>query len=356
MPMQMYHLSRAKSRRDMAVVILTVLVGFFGSILFDPFQQIVEFDSAHPDWHSDDAAMALVFGSIGLIWFAKRRMADTLTGARLAAEAIEVERYKALERQALALAAVADELAEARDHAQAADRLKSEFLVNMSHEFRTPLNAVIGLSELMASGPRDQLGDVYRKYIVDILASGRRLLALVDDLFEISMIKARRAAPLPEAFDLATLLGACSARVSPQARNGGLKVVLDVPPTLPVRADKSMLTHLVANLLTNAIKFTPRGGQIELKTKFDMGDTSWVEVVVSDSGIGMTREQVEIAIQPFRQVDGGPGRQREGAGLGLSIAKGIAELHGGNLSIDSIPEHGTTVRVRLPILVTAAAA
>jgi len=356
MPMQLYRLSRTKSQRDMAVVILTVIAGFFGSILFDPFQRIVQLDALHPDWHSDDAIMGLFFGSISLIWFAKRRMADTLTGARLAAATIEFERYQALERQSRALAGVADELAEARDHAQAADRLKSEFLINMSHEFRTPLNGVIGLSELMASGPRDQLGDAYTRYVVEILASGRRLLALVDDLFEISMIKASRAAPLPEAFDLTALLGACCALVAPQVRNGGLEVVLDVPSTLPAKADRSMITHLVANLLTNAIKFTPRGGQIEIKARFDPGDTSWVEVLVSDSGIGMTREQVEIAIQPFRQVDSGLGRRREGAGLGLSIAKSLAELHGGNLSIDSIPEHGTTVRVRLPILVTAAAA
>ena len=356
MPMRLYRLSRTKARRDMAVVILACLAGFLCSVYFEPFELIAAFDSAHPDWHADDAVTGLIFGSVGLVWFVKRRMADTLTGARVAAAAIEAERYQALERQARALAEVADELAEARDHAQAADRLKSEFLVNMSHEFRTPLNAVIGLSELMASGPRDQLGDANRKYVVNILASGRRLLALVDDLFEVSMIKAGQSAPHPEALDLATLLGTCSALVSPHARAAGLEVAIDVPPALPAMADKGMLTRLVANLLLNAIKFTPRGGQIELKAELNTGETRWVDVMISDNGIGMTREQVEIALEPFRQVDGGLGRRREGAGLGLSLARGIAELHGGSLSIDSIPEHGTTVRVRLPILVTAAAA
>jgi signal transduction histidine kinase len=316
MPLQQYRLSQANSRRDIVVVVLAMLASFFGSIYFDPFEVVSQFDLAHPDWHSDDAITGLVFGSISLIWFAKRRMAETFNGAHRAAAAIAADRYQALEHEARALAEVAGELAQARYHAQAADRLKSQFLNNMSPEFRTPLNAVIGLSELMTAGPRDQLGDVYREYVVNILASGRRLLALVDDLFEVSKIKAGQAAPHPEALDLTTLLGTCSALVLPEARKADLEVALDVPPTLPAMADKSMLTRLVANLLLNAIKFTPRGGQIALRAKLDAGDASRVEIMVSDSGVGMTREEVEIALLPFRQVDGGLSRAREGAGLG----------------------------------------
>lgn len=356
MPLQLYRNSRASARRDMVLVALAMLAGFFGSVYFEPFEVVSNFDHAYPEWHSDDAITGLVFGSLSLIWFATRRMAETLNGALLATKAIEAERYRMLEHEAQALAKVADELAEARDHAQAADRLKSQFLSNLSHEFRTPLNAVIGLSELMLAAPRDRLGDVDRKYAVNIRASGRRLQALVDDLFEVSLIKAGQAAPQPEALDLAMLLGICCALVAPEARQAGLEVALDVPRTLPAMADKSMLTRLVANLLSNAIKFTSRGGQIELSTKLDAGDASWVEIVVSDNGVGMTREEVEIALPPFRQVDGGTTRPREGAGLGLPLAKSIAELHGGSLSVDSIPKHGTTVRVRLPILMAAVAA
>jgi two-component system, cell cycle sensor histidine kinase PleC len=208
----------------------------------------------------------------------------------------------------------------------------------------------------MANGPRDLLGDVYRKHIGNILDSGRRLLALVNNLFEVSMIKAGRSVPHPEALDLAALFGTCTDLVSPQARKAGLEVALNVPPTLPAMADKSMLTRLVGNLLLNAIKFTPHGGKIGLQAKPDTGDATWVELIVSDSGIGMTPEEVEVALLPFRQVDGGLSRRQEGAGLGLSLAKGIAELHGGSLSIDSIPKHGTAVRIRLPILMTAEAA
>jgi two-component system, cell cycle sensor histidine kinase PleC len=356
MPLQQHRLSQANSRRDMVVVVLAMLVGFFGSIYFEPFEVVNQFDRAHPDWHSDDAITGLVFGSISLIWFAKRRMTETLNGALLSATALDAQRYQALEHEARALAEVADELAQARDHALAADRLKSEFLDNLSHEFRTPLNGVIGLSELMMAGPRDQLGDVYGEYLANILSSGRRLLALVDDLFEVAVIKAGQAAPHLEAIDLTTLLGTCSTLVSSQATRADLEVALDVPPTLPAMADKSMLTRLVAHLLLNAIKYTPRGGQIGLSAKLDAEDASGVEIVVSDSGLGMTREEVEIALLPFRQVDGGPSRRQEGVGLGLPLAKSIAELHGGSLSVDSMPKHGTTVRVRLPILMTAAAA
>lgn len=356
MPLQQYRFSRANSRRDMVFVALAMLAGFLGSVYFEPFEVVNQFDRAHPEWHSDDAITGFVFGSLGLIWFAKRRMAETLNGALLATRAIEAERYRALEHEAQALAKVADELTQARDHAQAADRLKSQFLNNMSHEFRTPLNAVIGFSELMLAAPRDRLGDTHRNYVVNIRDSGRRLLVLVDDLLKVSMIKAGQAALHPEALDLAALLGICSALVSSDASQAGVEIALDVPPTLPAMADKSMLTRLVANLLSNAIKFTSRGGRIDLGTKFDAGDPCWVEIVVSDTGIGMTREEVEIALLPFRQIDGGSTRPREGAGLGLPLARSIAELHGGSLSIDSIPKHGTTVRVRLPVLMTALAA
>src|ERR1700735_762111 len=124
MPQKLYRSSRSNARRDMVFVVLSMVAGFLGSIYFEPFEVVSQFDQLHPDWHSDDAATGLVFGSISLIWFAKRRMAETLNGARLAEARIEAERYQALERQTRALAEVADELAQARDHALAADRLK----------------------------------------------------------------------------------------------------------------------------------------------------------------------------------------------------------------------------------------
>ncbi|MEI9984448.1 MAG: HAMP domain-containing sensor histidine kinase [Aliidongia sp.] len=331
-----------------------MLAGFVASLYLEPFEWVAEFDRARPQWHSDDAATGLIFGSISLIWFAGRRMRETMVGASLAAEAIKLERFQALERQNRALEAVADELAHARDDAHAADRLKSQFLVNMSHEFRTPLNAVIGLSDIMVRASRDQLSEVYNGYAADILMSGQRLLSLVNDLFELSMIQAGRSVPYREALNLSALLRTCIELVSSQARMRGLEVALEVPRTLSAMADKGMLTRLVANLLLNAIKFSPHGGRIELRAKPDVEDASWVELVVADGGIGMTAQEVEIALLPFRQVDGGLSRRREGAGLGLPLAKSAAELHGGSLVIDSIPEHGTTVRVRLPILTPAA--
>jgi two-component system, cell cycle sensor histidine kinase PleC len=340
----------------MAIVMLAMLAGFVASLYFEPFEWVAEFDRAQQDWHFDDAATGFIFGSVGLIWFAGRRMRETMVGAVLAAEAIKLERYQALERQNRALEAVADELAQARDDAQAADRLKSRFLVNMSHEFRTPLNAVIGLSDIMVRAPRDQLSEVYSGYAADILMSGQRLLSLVNDLFELSMVQAGRSVPYREALNLSALLRTCTELVSSQARMRGLKIALEAPSTLPAMADKGMLTRLVANLLLNAIKFSPHGGRSQLQAKPDVEDAAWVELVVSDSGIGMTEQEIEIALLPFRKVDGDLSRRREGAGPGLPLAKSEAELHGGSLAIDSVPEHGTTVRVRLPILMPTAVA
>ncbi|MDB5361645.1 MAG: sensor histidine kinase [Rhodospirillales bacterium] len=333
-----------------------LVLGFVGSVYFEPFEAVASFDRAHPIWHFDDVATALVFVSFGLLWLAARRAHDAAIGARAAVHAIELEHaYQALGQQARALEQTAGELALARDSAQAADRLKSQFLANMSHELRTPLNGVIGLSELMMSGSGERLDDGYRGYVAAILASGRRLSSLVDDLFDISKLEAGRMELRFEALDFAGLIGACHGTVCAQAQMRGLDLVLELPHTLPAMADKTMLTRLVVNLLSNAIKFTPRGGRVDVRAHAVAEDTSAVELVVSDSGIGMTPEEIGIALLPFRQVDGSLSRQQEGAGLGLPLAKSVAEHHGGRLTIDSVQEHGTIVRVRLPILTLSAA-
>lgn len=251
-----------------------------------------------------------------------------------------------------ALQAMAQDVGHARDMAEAANHMKSEFLANMSHELRTPLNAIIGFSELMTSELLGPLGaPAYRDYASDILTSGRHLLDIVNDILDISKIEAGTMALNCDDVGIVELVSSCRRAVMTRALKGGLSVKLDIPEDLEVVADPVFLKRILLNLLTNAVKFTPSGGGVIVHGRLiegDKPDHGIVEIAVSDTGIGMTPEEIGIALVPFRQVDGSLSRKHEGTGLGLPLAKSLTELHGGTLTVDSQPGYGTTVRVRLP--------
>ncbi|GGF41360.1 hypothetical protein GCM10011611_54730 [Aliidongia dinghuensis] len=170
-------------------------------------------------------------------------------------------------------------------------------------------------------------------------------------MLDLSQIQAGQMAPRREALDLAELARSCRGLVSTQATKRGVEIVVEVPDALPVLADKAMVMRVLLNLLLNAVEFSAEGGRVAVRVAAEASATPWVMLTVADGGIGMTPEQVEIALSPFRQIDGGLTRRREGAGLGLPIAKSLVELHGGTLAVDSVLGRGTTVRVRLPVLV-----
>ena len=254
-----------------------------------------------------------------------------------------------LESQRRELSAVARTLAHAKEEAEAANRTKSEFLANMSHELRTPLNAIIGFSDIMRSGFFGPLDDRYRGYAQDIYDSGSHLLEIITDILDLSKIEAGQLALVEEEVDLGQVLESCRRLVRERADKGGVRVGIEIagPTRLPVLlGDQIKVKQILLNLLSNAVKFTRRGGEITVSVRVAQSEELMVEV--ADNGIGMTEEQIGLALQPFRQVDSSMARRHEGTGLGLPLTKSLVELHEGALSIESEFGAGTRIQVRFP--------
>jgi signal transduction histidine kinase len=242
----------------------------------------------------------------------------------------------------------------ALDEAESANRTKSEFLANMSHELRTPLNAIIGFSQIMREGMFGAVENQrYAEYIADIHRSGEHLLALVNDILDISKVEAGRLELALDFVDVAALIRVCIDTVAGRAREGQVAIICDTPADLPpIVADEIRLKQILLNLLSNAVKFTNAGGQVCVAASAGPGGT---EIRVRDDGIGMRPDEIAIAMQPFRQLDGSPlARKYEGTGLGLPLTKSLVDLHGGTLDIASMPGAGTTVTVWLPAPLRAA--
>jgi two-component system cell cycle sensor histidine kinase PleC len=241
-----------------------------------------------------------------------------------------------------------EELRQATEAAELASRSKSEFLANMSHELRTPLNAIIGFSEMTVQGIFGPVGDPkYIEYAKDINASGQHLLDLINDILDLSKIEAGKLELEEQVIDVPRIVKSCLNLVRERGQRAGLTIETQIPDGLPsLRADDRKLKQIVINLLSNAIKFTPTGGTVVVAVARESGDGFTIRV--SDSGIGMTPEDIATALEPFGQVDIKLDRKYEGTGLGLPLTKALIELHGGTLVIESEPGAGTTVIVKLP--------
>ena len=250
-------------------------------------------------------------------------------------------------RQVGAQARVEEQLRQAKNDAEAANLAKSEFLANVSHELRTPLNAVIGFSEIMRDALMGPIDNRYREYAQDIHDSGQHLLRLIGDVLDLSKIGAGKLDLHDEPVDLGQLLLTCQRLIAERAREGQITVEIDAARDLPVvLSDPLRMKQIILNLMSNAVKFTPEGGRVTARAAPDA--EGGVTVTIADTGIGMSAADIEVALEPFRQVDNAMSRRYEGTGLGLPLAKQLTELHGGALDIESEPGVGTTARVRLP--------
>jgi signal transduction histidine kinase len=272
-----------------------------------------------------------------------------LRARALRARIDELELAKSrLEQQGAELERSAQRLVAARDEAQAANRAKSEFLANMGHELRTPLNAIIGFSDLIKAGTCGPIGNAkYLDYSDEINRSGQHLLDIINNLLDLSRIQAGKQELREQTVDVGALVERCRKLLAGDVKDGGLQLDVRMPAHLPaLHGDPRKVEQILRNLLSNAVEFTAPGGTITVSVTADAGHG--IAVAVQDTGIGIAVEDISKALASFGQVDGSLARQHEGTGLGLPLAKALAELHGGTLVLDSEIGVGTTVRVRFP--------
>ncbi len=279
-----------------------------------------------------------------------KELEDSTNALQSAHDELEIRvanRTKALSEEIAERQRAEEELMAAKETAETANRAKSEFLANMSHELRTPLNAIIGFSGVALAEAFGPMHEKYVEYAKDVHDSGLHLLELINDILDMSKIERGKLELFEEEMDPAEIIGESLRLVREQARHARVEIVDTVPDELPrLYADKRRVKQIVLNLLTNAIKFSPEGGDVQLHASELMGRSFCI--TITDSGIGMSPSELEKALQPFGQVDSSLSRQYEGSGLGLPLTKKLMEEHGGTLDIQTQKGSGTKVTALFP--------
>lgn len=233
--------------------------------------------------------------------------------------------------------------------AEEANRSKSEFLANMSHELRTPLNAINGFSEIMKKEMFGPIGDDrYREYVGDILDSGQHLLNLINDILDMSKIESGKMTLSIETIYCDELIDQCLRFVRGKAAESGIELISNIDQVPDIEADVRALKQILLNILSNAIKFTPAGGQVTIYTNAD-AQTGGVIFQITDTGIGISEQDLPKLCKPFVQIESQLSKSHTGSGLGLALTKSLVELHGGQFIMESEIGTGTTVTIKLPL-------
>ncbi|GAB2174552.1 sensor histidine kinase [Dongia sp. agr-C8] len=236
------------------------------------------------------------------------------------------------------------DLKHALDRAEFAERIKSNFLAHMSHEFRTPLNAIIGFSALIRSGGAVDPQRV-KEYAGAIELAGHQLCTMLSGILELAALDTEQVALAEDVIDLNAMLGCCIENIRRQAA-GAVSVSADIPADLPrLRGDRRRMRQVFDQILSNAVKFTPTEGAVRVSVDF----TTHLVITIADTGIGMAPAELDRAMKAFECVDGLRARLHGGAGIGLPLAARLVELHDGALSVETAPGLGTKVLIALPM-------
>jgi signal transduction histidine kinase len=225
--------------------------------------------------------------------------------------------------------------------------LKSQFLANMSHEFRTPLNAILGYTHMLLNNVTGQVTEPQRKSLTRIDSNAKHLLALINDILDITRIEAGRMPLNATSFRVSELFEEVQSELEPIIKRSNLIVSTKQRGAVPsVRSDRQKVKQIVLNLLSNALKFTP-AGSVTMTASYDARRRE-VAIAVKDTGVGIPVEDQAKVFEDFRQLDSSPARGYGGTGLGLSICRRLANMLGGTIDLDSNPGHGSTFTLRLP--------
>jgi signal transduction histidine kinase len=279
--------------------------------------------------------------------FLAATLVTILTGAPIIFYSQLIIRELKSSRRALSM--MTEKLAVAFHNAEQANEAKSKFLANMSHELRTPLNAVIGFSDIMLNqrfGPLEN--PRYQSYARDINASGIHLLGIINDILDLAKIESGRALPEKDTeFDVMEAAETACTMVRPLAGRQNVDLLLDVPvQRIWLTAVDRMVRQILINILSNALKFTPAGGLVSLRLELRANGN--LAMTVTDTGVGMSPEDIKIALTPFGQIQNSMSASHPGTGLGLPLARAMMDMHGGKLIVRSKPGEGTTVALIFP--------
>ena len=328
-------------KRLMAASLLVLGLATLLSMRDQPYRHLL------PDWLASyvmagfaPLIMTMIFL---MLWHYSSRLKETLAGTRQANLAL-LESERVLEARVSERTA---ELAEKSRLLEIANRHRSVFLASISHELRTPLNAVIGFSRLLADRTVGELNEKQADYLADVVSSGSHLLALINDLLDLSTIEAGRMEIESSIFSLRDTFASSLAMVREQAARRQVDISLRVDPAVAlVDGDERKVKQILFNLLSNAVKFTPPGGSVAALAR-PVGAEVWISV--RDTGIGIAPEELERVFEAFHRVRSpAPDRDGEGSGLGLALARRLVELHGGRIWVESRIGEGSTFTLTLP--------